>query len=223
MSLIEQQICSPDFPYLQPYFYNHPYALRCELGLKQDSREYMETVRERAFAIYRILFPEKADAFIFDYYINDYSFSDEADESRYPERGFDEEDKFLIEEEMQKLRFLLQCQHQYRHIAVKKLPTYEEDVNSPVRNRIVCFADEKKIDAHKLIERQINEIGYEIGLVSFKNECILSVYDDRGCDVVFATQEKLREFYPRLLPYLLEYDAAEMKKRYEGQRALSCE
>ena len=40
-----------------------------------------------------------------------------------------------------------------------------------------------------LIDLQINGKGYEIGFVSFRNECILSVYDDRGCDVVFATHE----------------------------------
>ena len=32
MSLVEERICSREFSYLQPYFYNNPYALRCELG-----------------------------------------------------------------------------------------------------------------------------------------------------------------------------------------------
>ena len=56
----------------------------------------------------------------------------------------------------------------------------------------------------------------EISLVSFANECILSVYDDRGCDIVFAVPEKLREFYPLLEPFFLAYDAEEMKKRLGG-------
>mgnify|MGYP003328298675 CR=1 FL=1 len=53
-------------------------------------------------------------------------------------------------------------------------------------------------------------------VVSFANECIFSVYDDRGCDVVFMTREKVREFYHQLQPYFLEYDVQEMEKRYNG-------
>ena len=50
--------------------------------------------------------------------------------------------------------------------------------------------------------------------MSFENECILSIYDDRGCDIVFATKEKMREFYNKLNPYFLEYDAEEMSRRF---------
>ena len=53
----------------------------------------------------------------------------------------------------------------------------------------------------------------EISLVSFENECIFSVYDDRGCDVVFMTYEKMKAFYPALRPYFLDYDLAEMERR----------
>ena len=56
--------------------------------------------------------------------------------------------------------------------------------------------------------------GHEVGVVSFQNECIMSVYDDRGCDIVFATHEKMKEFYHTLEPYFLSYDAEEMKKRF---------
>ena len=39
-------------------------------------------------------------------------------------------------------------------------------------------------------------------------------HDDRGCDIVFATREKLLELYPLLKPYFLAYDAEEMERRY---------
>ncbi|MBO7555412.1 MAG: DUF3885 domain-containing protein [Neisseriaceae bacterium] len=45
---------------------------------------------------------------------------------------------------------------------------------------------------------------------------MLSIYDDRGCDIVFATKEKYQEFYNKLQKYLLEYDLEEMKKRYNN-------
>ena len=53
-----------------------------------------------------------------------------------------------------------------------------------------------------------------VHFVSFENECILSIYDDRGCDIVFTTKEKMREFYNKLKPYFLEYDAEEMSRRF---------
>jgi hypothetical protein len=57
--------------------------------------------------------------------------------------------------------------------------------------------------------------GHDISFVSFENECILSIYDSRGCDIVFATQEKMKEFYHTLEPYFLDYDRAEMERRYK--------
>ena len=66
-SIVEQMICSSDFSYLQPYFYRHPYALRCELGVGED--QYMENAKRRAMEIYQILFPDGADAIIFNYWI----------------------------------------------------------------------------------------------------------------------------------------------------------
>jgi hypothetical protein len=63
---IETMILDSAFDYLQPYFYNNPYALRCELGIGDTSEEYMRQARIRAAEIYRILFPSKADAIIFN-------------------------------------------------------------------------------------------------------------------------------------------------------------
>ena len=69
-----------------------------------------------------------------------------------------------------------------------------------------------------LIEKQIaDENNSEVSLVSFENECILSVYDDRGCDIVFSTHEKMCEFYPMLEPFFLPYDCEMMKKRYMNE------
>ena len=65
MSSIEKLICSKDFDYLQPYFYNNPYALRCELGTGKG-QEYMKNAYERALAIYNILFKGGLDAVFFN-------------------------------------------------------------------------------------------------------------------------------------------------------------
>ena len=80
---------------------------------------------------------------------------------------------------------------------------------------MVSYRDTEDFPVHRLIRRCIWEQHLApVGFVSFENECILSIYDDRGCDIVFATHEKLRELYPLLKSYFLDYDAEEMARRY---------
>lgn len=222
MSQIEELILSRDFPYLQPYFYNHPWALRCELGRGRTPEEYAGTARTRAEAIWRILFPEGADAVIFNYWMYDRSFTSDPGGDHPPLS--DEARTWLLEtqirEEAEQLRFLDAMQNRYRHVVVRDLPTYEADgpERDVWRNRIVCWPDARGFDELGLLRRQLMDepLPLDISLVSFANACIFSVYDDRGCDIVFASHEKLAEFYPRLEPYFLDYDREEMARRYGG-------
>ena len=73
-SIIEHNILSSDFQYLQPFFYNHPYSIRCELGVGDDD-VYMQNAKKRAMDIYQLLFPNAADALFFDYWIYDQWYS----------------------------------------------------------------------------------------------------------------------------------------------------
>ena len=218
-SKVEEQILSREFDYLQPYFYQNPYALRCELGIGSTTEEYMRQARQRANAIYDLLFPRGADAILFNYWINDWADSGEAEgnawESEETAAGIIDR---RIQVESDSLRFLSEYMMKYRHVAVKDLKTYDEpgdpDYDSRRRHRIVCYSDGLGFDDRGLIEKQLSDgDSPEISLVSFENECIFSVYDDRGCDVVFMTYEKMKAFYPALRPYFLDYDLAEMERR----------
>ena len=219
MSIVEEKICSQDFSYLHPYFYNHPYALRCELGVGDE--DYMENAYRRALEIYRILFPEGADAICFNYWIQDDCDSGPAEEeSCEPGETMEAGVSRRLEGAMKYLRFLLECQFLYRHVTVRNLPTYDEPgdefYDTQRRNRVICYSDGKGFDYQKLIREEICWDGHEVSFVSFEQECIFSIYDDRGCDVVFMTREKLREFYHKLEPYFLDYDREEMENRYLG-------
>ena len=219
--IVEMQIRSKDFAYLQPYFYNHPFGLRCELGIGDTNEEYMANAFDRALAIYQIIFPDGADAMIFNHWMYDYCDCADAEED-----CFDEEDDLpgvienRIESEMKKLRFLSECQMKYRHFTVRNVKTYDEPGDEEYelnrRNRVVCYSDGKGFDSLTLLKQEIEGKGHEVSFVSFANECIFSVYDDRGCDIVFMTREKMREFYHQLQPYFLEYDVQEMERRYNG-------
>ena len=216
-SKIEALILNPDCQYYHPYFYSHPYALRCELGRGDTSEAYYATARLRAEAIYSLLFPHGADAMIFNYWVYDWSDSGEAQAGDYKDPA--EYVAYQVEKEARSLRFLLSSMMKYRHVSVKKLKTCLEpddpDFDDVRRDRIVCYADGVGFDDKGLLWAQIeSENNSEVSLVSFENECILSVYDDRGCDVVFADPEHMRAFYPLLRPYFLEYDLKEMARRY---------
>ena len=212
---IAEWIISPDFPYLQPYFYNHPYALRCALGFG-NGRTFRRTAYARAREISSILFPNGPDAFLFSVQLTDYCTNGEPEDGI---EGNEAENRRILRDEREQLAFLLDCQARWRHTVVRNLPTYAEPGSDEAdrirRNRVVCYADGKPIPTEALLCRQLTERGaHEIGLVSFANDCILSVYDDRGCDVVFASAAKMKEMYPVLEPYFLAYDLAEMQRRF---------
>ena len=220
-SLVEEKIRSKDFAYLQPYFYNHPFALRCELGIGDTNEKYMANANRRALEIYDILFPVGADAIIFNYWLYDPCDSGDAEASCCVEEDSAAANiEYMIRSELEKLRFLSNYQLKYRHYTVRGVQTYDEPGDEEFekirRNRVICYSDGIGFDYHDLLKQQIAWGGYEVSFVSFEHECIFSVYDDRGCDIVFMTHEKLQEFYHKLQPYFLEYDVPEMDKRYNG-------
>jgi hypothetical protein len=224
MSKVEEQILSREFDYLHRYFYNNPYALRCELGIGNTTEEYLSQARQRANAIYDNLFSNGADAIIFNYWINDWSDSGETEGKAWESEEIAAEivDR-RIQAESDSLRFLSECMMKYRHAAVKNLKTYDEpgdpDYDLRRRHRIVCYSDGIGFDDRELIEKQLSDgDSPEISLISFENECFLSVYDDRGCDIVFMTYEKMKSFYPALSPFFLAYDLAEMQSRLQNRK-----
>ena len=220
-SIVENKILSGDFPYLQPYFYNHPYALRCELGTGDSAEAYMENALRRAKEIYDILFPTGADAIMFNYWWYDYCDTGDPEWNNY-DQVLDMEDiiQNRIDAAAENLRFLSSYQFQYRHVSVRNLETYDrpgdDDFDNQHRNRIICYSDGIGFPEDELIRREVEVVnGHEVSFVSFENECIFSIYDDRGCDIVFMTQEKMKAYYDKLKPYFLEYDLAEMQRRYD--------
>ena len=60
---------------------------------------------------------------------------------------------------------------------------------------------------------QVNPL---VSFVSLENQCIFSVYDDRGCDIVFFSEEKYKEFYIKLEQYFLDYDREKMRKTFNS-------
>lgn len=203
---MEKRILDRDFVYEPPYFYNNALALRCELGIGDTDEEYLANAKSRAEAIYKILFANGVDMFFFDNYIYDWDF--DMGDTVYINR--------VVSFERDNLKFSLGHQKKFKHKVVRNLPVDEYDRDDICRrNRICCYADEK-FNAIEAINAQIDEQNNPtIHLVSFANDCIFTVYDDRGCDIVFYDKADFVKFYPILKKYFLEYDLELMEQRYE--------
>ena len=199
-SEIESLITDASFSYKQPWFYNHPFALRCELGIGDSKRVYLKNAKKRAFEIFDILFQNPPDAIFFDHYVEDFS----TDNEIYTNNA--------INYFKRNIKFLAQHVNKYEHTVILNIPL-DEDEDSVQKNRVICYTDSKYPYKKRAIEN-FSWGSRTVHFVSFENECILSIYDDRGCDIVFATKEKMREFYNKLKPYFLEYDAEEMSRRF---------
>lgn len=207
MNTIEETILSRDFSYESPYFYNNDFALRCELGIGENSEEYLANAKKRAEAIFSILFENGVDMFFFDNYIYDFDFS----------MGNTVYIKNIVSLEKNRIKFSLGYQKKFKHIVIRDIP-FDKDDDIVRRNRICCYPD-KKFNAIEVISSQIDSQGNPtIHLVSFNNSCIFTVYDDRGCDIVFFDKSKFRKFYPLLQKYLLDYDLSLMKQRLDHSK-----
>jgi hypothetical protein len=169
------------------------------LGIGDSKRVYLKNAKKRAFEIFDILFQNPPDAIFFDHYVEDLSSWDGINTNH------------AIGYFKKNIRFLAQHINEYENTVIFHIPL-DEDEDCVQKNRIICYTDA----TYPYKKRAIENFSWgsrTVHFVSFENECILSIYDHRGCDIVFATKEKMREFYDRLKPYFLEYDAEEMLKR----------
>jgi hypothetical protein len=202
-SEIEKMITDASFLYREPWFYNHPFALRCELGIGKSKHTYSKNAKKRAFEIFDILFQNLPDAIFFDHYIEDIS-----------SWGGIIYINNTVNYFKKSIKFLAQHINKYENTVVFNIPLDEDEKECHVqKSRIICYTDSKYPYKKRVIEN-FPWGRRTVHFVSFENECILSIYDHRGCDVVFATKEKMRKFYDKLKPYFLESDVEEMAKRF---------
>ena len=211
MSKIEKLLLDRDFQYFPPFFYRHELALRCELSLG-SKRSALKRARE----IFALLFVGRPDALVFDYCLFDLSGSGEAEEKAFDHPGEAEAvNAGYVRDVTRITRFLLDYQLKYRHTVIKNTPSVlNEEDGLALHNRVICYSDGRGFDNEKLIKQCVDDrFNPDIGFVSFENECVLLIYDDRGCDIVFADEAKFLEFYPKLEPYFLGHDRALMEER----------
>lgn len=203
-SKIEKWILDPSFDYAEPWFYSHTYSLRCELGIGESRREYRKKTRGRAEEIFDVLFCRGVDALFLEYAVEDPTLAEGTPKQIHLD--------LMTRVEKKSLKWFYGWK-KYPHRLVLNVPKSDDEDVLRV-NRLVCYFDKaERIDFKKLVVKNIDKNIFH--LVSFENECIFSVYDDRGCDIVFADKEKYAEYFEKLNEYLLPYDLKRMRRMRE--------
>jgi hypothetical protein len=197
----------PNFIFELPWFYNNKYALRCELGIGTDDKEYMDNAYKRAVEIFNIVFDKKPDLYFFDACIYDYSC--------VSAMGFKTNIGVMVRAYKEELKDLAFLQRNCREMVKVNITLDDIEEDMMGRNRFFVYTDKKKIDFDKILKWEVTNAWHYVHFVSLDDECIFSIYDDRGLDIVFTSKEKGKPFYEKLKPYLLEYDIERMKKTFE--------
>lgn len=187
MKNVKSSIEDKCFLYQQPWFYNNKLSLRCELGIGNGA-VYNENAVNRALEIFNILFNDDiVDCVFLDEYTN--------------------EDDLIDINEFFTFDNTLDLDISYNDNELY------ENVSS-IKRHFVYDVEKSKIE--KIIKHQILNGSNIYHCVSFKNNFIFSIYDERGCDIVFFDDGKYKEFYHRLEKYFLDYDRELMKKRFNN-------
>ena len=191
MNTMREKIIDPTFDYSQPWFYRNKLSLRCELGIGQG-KEYFDNASKRAMKIANILFENKKidAAFYVEYFI---------DGKACEVGNFGININEVINLDMDVLH---------------SIDLIDEDIDTV--KRYISY-DVDCVVLERIIKNQIeNQYSPLVSFVSFDNQFIFSVYDDRGCDIVFFSEDKYKEFYDKIEPYFLDYDRTTMKNTYDS-------
>ena len=200
MSIVKEKIEDINFLYQQPWFYNNELSLRCELGIG-DETVYLENAVNRALDILSILFKDDIIDCVF---LDEYTIEDDINDNVIFVN--DEVDQTDINEYFNFDKTI------DLNITNNNNELYENVVS--IKRHFTYNIDKTKIEI--IIKKQILNEAHVYHFVSFKNNFIYSIYDDRGCDIVFFDEEKYKKFYLKLKKYFLDYDREGMKNTLDS-------
>jgi len=203
------------FRFEQPFFYNNKFSLRCELGIG-NKKEYMKNAYKRAVEIFNIVFPNKPDFFVVEHEIDDISQCLRANSIGILKNNAKAYYENLVD--LKKLQSMGDSE-------LIKISSFTEEEKrwyiTLAINRFIIFPNDNKKYFDDMIKSQvgIKQPSFLLHRItnfgSLDNDCVLTIYDDRGLDIVFSSKEKGKPFYEKLKPYLFEYDIEIMKKTFE--------
>lgn len=191
MNNVSNLLLDNSFLYHEPWFYNNKLALRCELRIGKN-KGYLDNAFRRAISIATILFENrKIDAAFYHLYFD------------VNGNAYDSPDYAL------NIHTIIELSRD----SLIRLEAIDDDISAV--KRYISY-DIDFVTLESLLKSHIECQEYPpVSFVSFDNQFIFSVYDDRGCDIVFFDNKKFKEFYFKLEPFFLDFDREKMAKTLE--------
>lgn len=184
-SKIEQTVLKPDFCCGDQFTGGNIFTLRCVVESKTE--------------LFRALFERGVDAGFYHLFLYD----------RAGELASEGDRAHVLQEEDERFRQFCAWAN-YPHVLISDVAKGDGERLLRV-DRLICYFNGIARESLPNFERSIGCGENRLHLISFRNECVFSVYDDR-CEVIFATKEKYCEFFARFKPYCLSGDMRIMQR-----------
>lgn len=199
----------PDLPLRPPLFYNWKIGIRFELGVEFDrhyfdeNSPYVQGVYKRALSLFHSLHSNNEEIIIV------VDVDDFENGKAYKHRGR------IISPYLYEKTVLYKLQH-------KELPYIfpEDDEDGECKTqRFTLKCKVSDLRYSPLLKAICNQdlgiqpnVYHRIYFINVHRKTIFHVYDDRGCDVLAASPEAIKDIYKKFNSWILDYDRDEINK-----------
>jgi hypothetical protein len=204
-----------NFPNLNlrpPLFYNWEIGIRFELGVEwnreydYENSQYLKGVYNRALTLFNSLHsPDEEILVVMD--VNDYG-----DRKSYTQKGrlFS---PYVFEKSVL---------YKLKHIEIPFISLKDNEDGKYKTHRFTLKGKTSDIKCIPLLKAICHQdlgikpsIFHRIYFLNIKRKTIFYVYDDRGCDLLSASPEPIRDIYNKFNHWILDYDRDEIDKVFK--------
>ena len=193
-----------------PLFYSWEYGIRFEISMpwvEHEDRSNLQQIKERSTGIFNLVFQDTDEILL----ITDIH--------------CEKNDTFLRKRPTNVYKKYVKSKELLKTLKHNILPNVfseddDEDYEDMVTHRFVLSCKKSDIRYHQLLSaisyedfphptrilKRNYSSGYDIYFVNVTKKMIYHLYDDRGCDVIAANKEDLRQLYVDCNDWILDYD-----------------
>lgn len=203
----------PNFTLRPPLFYRWKVGIRFELGVNytiEDAYEnspYLQGVYRRAITLFKALHAENDDLYII------------VDANGYSKRqmlGC----KLKVFSRYVKEKSVL---YRVNHKTIPYIFPEDDEEGTYKTHRFILKCKTSDFKYISLLKAICNQdmgirpsIFHRVYFININRKTIFHVYDDRGCDIIAASPETIREVYNKYNDWLLDYDRAQIDRVFKN-------
>ncbi|USK33432.1 DUF3885 domain-containing protein [Bacillus sp. F19] len=195
-----------------PLFYNWEIGIRFELGVEwnreydYENSQYLKGVYNRAITLFNSLHsPDEEILVVID--VNDFG-----DRKSYTHKGR------LFTPYVYEKSVL----YKLRHTVIPYIFPEDNEDGKYKTHRFTLKGKTSDIKYIPLLKAICNQdlgiqpnIFHSVYFLNIKRKTIFNVYDDRGCDLLAASSEAIRDIYNKFNDWILDYDRDEIDKLFK--------